>query len=71
VPRLNNKQKAIRCIADIRDLKIVESVRREYGQQMLSCKNEELGPLRLKSQMLDDMVEELSQRANKGKLTYG
>jgi len=70
MPRLNHKQRAARCVTDIRELKIVEHIKRQYGQQMLTCKNEDLAPLRLKSQMLDDLVDELGERANRGKLTY-
>jgi len=71
MPRLTNKQKAVRCITDLKDLKIAEQVRREYGQRMLTCHNEELAPLRMKAQMLDDLLDELERKANKGELNYG
>jgi len=43
----------------------------EYAHNVLTCRNEEIVDYRRKAAMIEDLVEELSQRANKGDLKYG
>ncbi len=70
MPRLTLKQRAKRVKEDLTALKIADKMRADYGQQMLTCRYEDVMSFRLKVQMLDDLVEEVTTYAEKGELTY-
>ncbi len=55
----------------MKELKIVERIKADYGQQMLSCHHEDMMALRMKAQMIDDFLDELERKAHRGELTYG
>ncbi len=71
MPRLTLKQRALRVTEDLKALKIADKMRADYGQQMLTCRYEDVMNFRLKVQMLDDLIDEVTTFAEKGRLNYG
>ncbi len=71
MPRLTLKQRAKRVKEDLTALKIVDKLKAEYGQRMLSCRHEDVMAYRMKANMIDDLVDEVTTFAEKGELQYG
>ncbi len=71
MPRLTLKQRAKRVKEDLTALKIADRLKAEYGQRMLVCHHEKVMSYRMKANMIDDLVDEVTTFAEKGELQYG